>query len=656
MRYYRICKTLTDVGSFIPETESIFKHIDNYNVDWYRSIYKYTEAQKAQAEEIIEIDGKIRPRGVTGIEDVTTNNLVFDFDSGTSLETAKADALKLCTRLEEMGIQKDAIQLYFSGNKGFSVEVPHDTDLTPPEFKNIVMELGKDLSSFDPKIWNPSRIFRIPFTRHQASGLYKTPLFLDEMIRIEAPMIREIAKIPCEPQLPPEWNKVELPLKIKALKKVKKEKKKMEEIHLELNFDNKPRWLSKWKYALQMGYFPNGCRSYAMNILAATYKGQGFTKDIAYSMLQAVADRQAMINGGDRYPDKDIMGTNLKSVYSDLWRGGTYVDDGFPPDLKRYLIELGIPSENQSVDESLTTVEDGLAKFAEFAATAEQNRIKFGLPEIDNNLHIQTSQLIGLLGAPGSGKTSFGLTVLNNTSLNGLSSIYFSMDMSAQMTWLKLIQRETGHYQSTIYKSYQELDIDNMQYYKNILKKNYENVNFCYRSSLSIEEMKRIIIETDEKTGIKSKLILVDYLELITTNFTDPTSSSAYSINGLREIANDLDKCVVCLLQPSKADSRPHLPIMSYYAAKGSSAIAQAVTTLITCYRPGYNREHEDNFFCVNTVKSRSGSLFKADFSWNGMRGKIATLTNDEKIILEDLRAKVKEEEDENAKKNRKGF
>ena len=91
--YVRLCETINNIGKLVPNTD-IAKFIENQEKDYYSSIFLYNEDQKRKAEELIEItkDGKTfkRPKGVSGIKEVVTNKLVFDFDSD-NLQNAKLD-------------------------------------------------------------------------------------------------------------------------------------------------------------------------------------------------------------------------------------------------------------------------------------------------------------------------------------------------------------------------------------------------------------------------------------------------------------------------------------------------------------------------------------------------------------------------------------
>jgi replicative DNA helicase len=164
-------------------------------------------------------------------------------------------------------------------------------------------------------------------------------------------------------------------------------------------------------------------------------------------------------------------------------------------------------------------------------------------------------------------------------------------------------------------------------------------VNFCFKAGQTLDGIKRTIQKVEEKLGEPVKFIVIDYSELVIGSVSDPTQKSMETIQGLREISNELNKCVLVLLQPNKASSNPTEPLLTYNSAKGSSSIAQAVTTMITAHRPGYGTEETDHYFSINVVKNRMGPLFGLDFHWNGLRGMIRDLDAVEKMNLEQLRA-----------------
>lgn len=630
--YIRLCEGLNDYGKLIPQDVNIYNFVKDTNKDYYTSVYLYNEEQKKQFD---------RKHSIAGITDVITNQLIFDFDS-KDIELARQDTIEVVNRLAYYGILGEEINIYFSGNKGFHIVLDTNKTFTPKQSKVAASKIANGLKSFDSVVYNSNRILRLANTKHPETGLFKTNISVEELKNMPIDQIRELASEEYEVY---ETNKLYLE-EDRYNKLFKEEKEETTEndklLFDELNLNKKPKFLSPWKYALEQGFFPSGLRSYSLMVLASTYKGLGYNETKCYYSLKAAADLQAQRFNQEKFSKEEIYKNIISQVYGQNWQGGTYAEDNFPDQLKDYLTELGIPRQNETdIHENyVVNITKGFDSFREYAENIDANTMKFNIPDLDNVLKVQVGHLIGVLAGPGIGKTSLALTLLNNTSKEGVKSFFGSYDMAGNILVQKLLQRETRLTSDEIYDIYRNKDYEQIKNFSKILEKNYSNVSFCFKAGQTVEELRESIRKEELKMGEEIKLVIVDYLELIRTKSSDPTIASAEAIQGLREIANE-GKVVVCLLQPNKMSSKPDEPLLSYNAAKGSSAIAQAVTAMITCNRPGYSSQTPENdvYFSINVVKNRMGALSQVDFSWDGPTGRIGQLEDIQKQDLAELRA-----------------
>ena len=140
------------------------------------------------------------------------SSLYFDLDSnekkGQEPELALFDARELYDHLVQH-IPESAIRIYFSGKKGFHIEcealalgIGPLADLADT-FRFIANQLKEELGvqTIDFQCYDPRRMWRIPNTKHQGTGLYKVEitrrelgLTLDEIKAIaERPRIMDMA-------------------------------------------------------------------------------------------------------------------------------------------------------------------------------------------------------------------------------------------------------------------------------------------------------------------------------------------------------------------------------------------------------------------------------------------------------------------------------
>src|SRR5271166_1269870 len=134
MYFKRLCDGLNDRGRLLPENE-INENIIK-DTDYYVSLFDYNEPQYKHF---------LEHNTIAGITDVTTNKLAFDFDSLDNLELARTEALELITRLEStLKVPQKAVQMYFSGKKGFTIIVNTNLRFTPNQLKEVCYkQLGK---------------------------------------------------------------------------------------------------------------------------------------------------------------------------------------------------------------------------------------------------------------------------------------------------------------------------------------------------------------------------------------------------------------------------------------------------------------------------------------------------------------------------------
>lgn len=646
MEYQRLCTVdlhgnPINKGIFIPYGSNPHSYIEDKNKPYYLSTSIYTEEQK----ELI-----LKNKTPSGITDTTVDKLFFDFDSKDNLDKAKSNAQEMCARLIQHGVDKESILPCFSGAKGFSIEVKIDKRLRPEELKIISSKMAEGLDTFDGSIYDAARIFRIPDTKHQKTGLYKCPLTFEDLNSATIEQIKEVAsKEPTDDS----WvhiKSIKLPDSILELKRTDtKDRVTTATIidAVDLDFKHKPKGFSNCKFALMNGFFPDGARHNSMLILASTYRANGFPKEIAYNSCKAALRLQVQRYGGKPFDKEELWSQVIEGVYSSKWNGGQYTCKT-DHTLKKICDSLGVHKCKLDSDFATTEPDEVFGMFKNYALNYDKNAIYSGVKSLDEKINFMVGTSSGILAAPGVGKSSLALSILNHNSKNDISSLFFSYDMFHSMLYLRMIQKHFGLQQKDAFRIIKE-DEKLTAEIREVIKKEYKNVSFCFKNGQTPEAIDRTIIETEEKTGKKLKLVVVDYNELVVGESADPTQNSAQVAQKLRQIANDRECCVITLLQPSKVFSNPAEEITTHQGAKGSGAIAQSLTLMLSLSRPGFNPRcpEDDRFFTINAVKNRHGALFSIDLSWDGLRGALGELDYDGQNALNALRERKQAEKAE---------
>lgn len=626
--YYRLTQTLADKGELLPITTEVKTQIKNKNNSFYKSVYYYNEKHKKIFDE---------KQSIAGITDVVTNELIFDIDHEGDLEKSRKDSIKIYNRLIKNNFYKESILISFSGSKGFHINVQLDEYITPKQHKKLAQYFAKDIEGFDAKVYNASRILRIPGTKHENSGLYKLPLQYSELKELSIEKIKETAKKSYIVNTNLKESSISKELKVI----INKEKKEVATLN-QVDYTRNPLGLSNWKLALFQGFYPPKNRSVALHILAVTLRSKGLSKDECYSILKSTNRTQSTRHNQEEFDKEELFNNVIRDAYSENRNGGTYSEDNFPVELQNYLVKIGVPRQNELNLKDIEDIDDVFNVFDNFATNIDKNTFKTGIKQLDDFCRITTSMLVGWLGAPGSAKTSALIQFMEKNAKEGEEIIFFSFDMGRPLIFLTLAEKHTKYTQDEIFEIFKSKNEEKKQEIKDAVNRNFANVKMCFQTSADVNHMRKYIEQYQNKTGKKIRMIVVDYLEKVVGPYSDPSVNAGIVAKGLQGLANDFDISVNLLLQPQKMVGTPADPIKSYRNIKGSSAIEQDCRVVISIYREGYNPDNfnEDHYITFTVLKNSMGKLGKVDCGWNGAKRLVYELEDIERQELEELRKK----------------
>src|ERR1022692_2035364 len=113
--------------------------------DWYASTYYYEDT------DLIEYK---KNNSLTGLKSLKTDKLWFDFDDLENPTNAQNDTIELVSRLKKAGVKSNSIDVYFSGQKGFTVIATFDKMLNRTQVEHLSISVfGKGLETLDKKIY-----------------------------------------------------------------------------------------------------------------------------------------------------------------------------------------------------------------------------------------------------------------------------------------------------------------------------------------------------------------------------------------------------------------------------------------------------------------------------------------------------------------------
>lgn len=641
-KYVVLKKGLSGLPTLV-EPNKVVDVIENdksgINTDWYQSVYYYNDNHV----KILKEKGSLR-----GVTDVKTNKLVFDFDDEKTPDNAKKDAQELCKRFITQGIKEKDIEAYYSGNKGFHVIITLNKELTPRQTQLAATKFAQGLQTFDTSLFDAAQILRVPWTMNK-TGLYKIPLTVQQLSTLSMDKIKVLAKDINNVTSEFNWGNTEISEEY-FKEEVVPEKQVVTPV-TSLSLSNKPRHWPDYKWALLNAVqVKESERHEALMVIAATCKGLGYPEEMTRALC-ITFDEKFQANT-KKPPVEDLDSNILYTVYSDKWNGGSYSIKNNVW-LQQYSKRIGI-DPNDTDEEPTISIDSAFDMFKDYAVNIDKLTIKTGINPLDEKARMTIGMTVGVVAGPGVGKTTLSLQILNNMSNTNEQSIFFSFDMYHALVFQKLVQKHLKVSDKEIFEKFKNGDVNFQKKVVDVLKKEYQNVDFCFKTGMTPENIEKTIKYTEEKTGKKLRLAVVDYSELVLTDFADMTAGSAQVAQKLREIATKLNICIIVLLQPNKMAGTPADELKSYRNLKGSSSSEQALSIILGMSRPGYDPRHpeDDQFITIKCLKNRMGELFTLDLGWSGATGEIYQLDEFQIDHLKQVRNRKAQEEKESKDEN----
>jgi replicative DNA helicase len=377
-----------------------------------------------------------------------------------------------------------------------------------------------------------------------------------------------------------------------------------------------------------------GDRHDAYMILAASYRASGHDAEKTYSAIKDADRRHSAIFNRERFSKEELWNNIIATVFSPNWQGGTY-GPGHP-----ILARIRAQLPTSLLQEKEIIVDNGFIfnEFKKFSVDIEKNTIKTGIKEFDKQIKLITGTSVSILGSPGSGKTTLSMNILRNTSLNGETALFFSLDMNASLIATNMIKDITGYNIDKVFL----LAKENPKEFEEIRKRAlevYKNVGYSFKFGVTPADIRDAIHEYERLHDKKVRLILIDYLENVTPPVSmDPSMASGVVAQHIANICADENVLGITLMQTQKT-VKPGEPIENMRSIKGASLIEQGISVGIGIHRPGQSLKYKDydNYMVANILKNRFGPMGSIPMFFDGEKARVRDLTSTEKLGFQDL-------------------
>jgi len=541
-------------------------------IECYRSMYSFDESIK----EHVAVAKTIRNyNGVFGLDKV-----VFDIDKGNySDKNFMTKARTFIEKLQNLDVPENYIQAWFSG-RGIHLTLPNVFGLKPSKnLPKILAETIKVNFAEVDNIYDYARLIRVGQTINEKSGLWKVPIGLDEIFRLDYEGICQLAKEPRK------WSFDE-PVSVKPVLEhlVSYPLDGVKEVNKQHDKLSPTRIVTCMQKAFNAGP-KEGKRHATLLRLASWMYRQGLPKEIVKTSLRTWV--------GEKFEHKEVDGI----VESQFVKGYSYkCEDTI---MANFCDVNCIFYQHRNYGTEMATSSEIEKSFAEFIKQ-DMSKISFNLalffPSIEEH-NILPGQLVVLTGDTGVNKTALAQYLCVN--LQHLSILYFSTEVDKHLMYRRFIQQAHGMTKTEVY-----------QHYKDNANSLSQKINHIKLTDLSpkFEEIESYIRKE------RPHMVVVDTMEDIETEQQTVYDKTQFLASKLKQLAQKY-KCIILAISHisksaantefGKAPNDETVTKLWVHSMKGSTGIGQKADKV---WGIEGNRKNNERVFKV--LKARDESWF----------------------------------------------
>ena len=274
---------------------------------------------------------------------------------------------------------------------------------------------------------------------------------------------------------------------------------------------------------------------------------------------------------------------------------------------------------------ALPELRDELYKWA----TSDIVRVPIGYSFFDDRTQggMAPGQVMILLARTGVGKTWFLINVAANNP--GVPTVMFSLEMHGRYILERLASVSTGHATTSIEASMRH---QGQAPAIETATEAYPLLMVADDPGQGLGDMAEILDSYTERVGVRPRLVLIDYLELIRTWGENQMDSVQGMARALKDFAREYDLALIVLHQVKRGDANAgHKPLDLTDGKFGGEESADYVLGM---FKPSLNpgisqqmREIMDDDIRLQFLKTRTGGGIHPDgviHHWDGATGRIS--------------------------------
>lgn len=211
------------------------------------------------------------------------------------------------------------------------------------------------------------------------------------------------------------------------------------------------------------------------------------------------------------------------------------------------LIDLAHPFY-QGVSMPLYTMAEIEPRYKKYANNPETESLNLGkwLPSFNRLRRLMPGETVLIVGDTGAGKTA----LLQSIALAAapLPTLLFEIELPAELLFERFISAKTKFKASEVEYNYSmgdELGVDSLNSY-------FQNLFICDDATLTLERMESMIIRSELKIGVRPKIVLLDYAQLLQSTGESRYDKASNVAENIKRIAKSTKTIIIMASQRSR--------------------------------------------------------------------------------------------------------
>jgi replicative DNA helicase len=259
----------------------------------------------------------------------------------------------------------------------------------------------------------------------------------------------------------------------------------------------------------------------------------------------------------------------------------------------------------------LYTLEECEPDYRRLVKQSQENSFSLGkwMPSLSSIRPLVPGEFMVLIGDTGTGKTG----ILQNISraARPLPTVMFELELPKEMMFERYVSMLTKMTGEQVEKAY--WNAHDSESFVPTINKELKNICVCPLSKLSVEKMEEIIMRAELKLGERPRLVLVDYLQLVSATGPNRREKISDVSEQLKIMAKSTRTIIIAASQISRPtnvdkDWEPNL-----HSAKESGSIESSCGFLLSAWQD-FKEPGVLNMRVLKSSKGGTGTFVKCNF------------------------------------------